>query len=448
MTTPQKIIWAEGVLLGQQHFQHWDRYLEQQQKNYWLASAPFHWGIQTLLIDEEALLNGKFQIKKCSAIYPNGKYVSYDSAEDSPLSCELHNKSDQAISIYLCLPANQHVSGINGYSDPNHAPTWKAEYRKILDMYDPNREQEVLMGSLNLFLCTEQPHEACYTLKIAEVINMGNRRYQLVNAYIAPSLKIQTTTSLINLLSRMLELINVKNRLLTEQKNLLNGVNEFNQTQLRHALLLQALNNAYINLFHLQQHPQSHPQQLFLQLINLSSALCAFSQSITLSQLPAYQHEDLGGTLTKLEQLLQKLLDEAMPIYSEPLKLRRENEALYLVDHIETSLLEKHSFFIAVYFQAEDPQWIIQFAKQIKVGSAQAIDSIVTSALPGVRVIHMQRPPQRLSIKTGFEYFYLEPTGQFWEQVKRDRNLGIFVPLDFINANIDFMSLQETTGKS
>lgn len=444
MENLQKVIWAEGIFLGQQHFQQWDLYLEKQQKQLWQAQGLFNWGLLNLQVDEEALLNKQFSVRKLTAILSNGQFVHYDRMEDEGLSCIILG-GVTATAIYLGVPLNQQIIGMMGYPTTNSTAKWKAEYRPVRDLYDINREREVLFGKLNLVLLTEQsPREGFHCLKIAEVVTAPNGEFELVKTFVPALLKIKASVYLQEIITRIAELSSAKIRVLNQRREQFRGEpNQFGQSDLEHFLLLQTLNRSFPLLRHYLQNLDTHPHPVYLTFLELAGALCAFSTEINAAQLPAYQHENLATTFGSLDKLLQDLLEKVMPTRINPLKLRRESEHLYLIDNIEASILNKTQFYLAVFFQSEDAQWIIQFGRQIKVGAAPAINSIVTSALPGVKVTHVQRSPTKLTIKAGYEYFYLEPIGNFWEQVKAERSLGIFLPFGFIKANLELVTVQD-----
>ncbi|MBN2689398.1 MAG: type VI secretion system baseplate subunit TssK [Gammaproteobacteria bacterium] len=89
----QKPVWAEGVILGQQHFQRWDSYYQKEQEFLFdaLGFAPFLWGVISLELDSQLLVSGKFLLKKCIARLPGGMMVNFDSRSGNLLSCNLDN---------------------------------------------------------------------------------------------------------------------------------------------------------------------------------------------------------------------------------------------------------------------------------------------------------------------------------------------------------------------
>lgn len=447
MYYPQKInkvIWVEGIFLSQQHFQQWDRYWERQLQYQAHAIAPLVYGIQQLQIDEAALMNGQFRIRKLRAILPNGQNIYYEYNINQLLTCQL-NMDHAVIDIYLCVPDNQNVSGITGYDNAHVLAAYKALYENVSDEFDTNRQREVLFGDLNLSLAQtgDSLEQFCY-LKIAEVIRDPKQNYQWRQDFIPALVNIQASAHLQQLLSNWIELLTAVTRLLNERRHSFNGdVTEFGQNNFEQFILLQTLMRALVSLQHLNKHPTAHPQQLYLSCIDLLGSLGVFSTAFSLNQIPYFQQNNLSQTFNTIDHLLRDIINNVIPMRMTSLRLRRESETLYVVDHLDKTALNKIKLFIAVFFSTIDSQWQQQFAKQIKVGAISALDSILISALPGVKLNYMQRPPTRLPIKTGYEYFYLEPTGNFWEQVISERTLGIFVPFNFAQAQLDLVTLEE-----
>lgn len=429
-----KVIWAEGVLLGQQHLQQWDKYYQTQQKIINRNIAPLAWGLTKLQIDEESLTSGQFRIQHCQAIYPDGTLIHYNSTEDSGLSCQLQPTTDKKTTVYLCLPINQSISAITGYNNPQTDCTFKAHYKPVADLYDAQREREVLFGKLNLSLKqNDVSTEGFHYLKIAELIHTGNEAYHLAKDFIPTTVNIKVAPALINIAEQLLININAKIKPLIALHPTVDDTMKL--------LLLQILNGSMVQLRHLTQHPPTHPEQLFITLANLASQLGIFKEGFAVDNLPIYKHEDLTGCFMLLNAMLLDLLDVTTPERMAAIQLQRENDSLYTVANIDSSLLNNAAFFLAVYCKAQTTDWIEQFARQVKVGSKAIINQLVTSALPGVKTTHTQRTPAKLAIKPGYEYFRLEPLGEFWEQIITDKSMAVFLPHDFTTATIELITI-------
>lgn len=447
MAAINKVLWAEGVLLGQQHLQQWDRYHEAQQHKWAAALNPLIVGVKHLIIDEEALLSGQLIIKQCELIFPHGLMLSFDEQYDGPLALQLNSKPQQqnTIDIYLGIALATTASGISGYAESQTAVRWRAHYQVIPDAYDALREREVLLAKPQwVLLRGDEALDNYQVIKIATLTHDGLGHYQQDKTFIPMSVAINATTALADLLRRMIELIAAKARVLQDRRRQFHGdATEFGHSDLTHFLLLQLFNHTLPILQYLYQQPKTHPQQLYQALISFIGSLCAFSQEHDAFNLPMYLHENPTETFTRIDHLLKALLEAVMPSRMAALRLVRETDTLYVVDSIDSSLFQKTSFFVAVLFDAVDTQWLSQFARQVKVGARSMIESIVASALPGAKLTHTQRPPNKLPVKAGYEYFYIEPSGVFWEQIKTERTLSLFTSYDFVKAQIELVTVQE-----
>jgi type VI secretion system protein ImpJ len=444
MTALNKIVWAEGVFLAQQHLQQWDLYHETEQRLRSRNYAPLGWGISQLQIDKDALQNGLFRIIKCQIILPNGKLLDYDSSNADPLAYDLAKTPRVVHDIYLCLPANDNIGGITGYLTGGELCAWQAKFSELPDKFDADRVREVMLATPNLSILTElEPRDNYYSFKIAQLLCVGERNYEVDDKFIPTVLHLAASTVLQNSLRRIIELAETKIKILLERRRSFSGdISEFGQSDLAHLLSLEALNTELPALKHFLRQTLVHPENVYLALISLIGRLRTFNDSNEFESV-SYQHENLTATFSVLEKELATLMSVVLPTRVEALKLNRENNALYAIDNIDSVMLTEQTFFLAVYLQADDTSWIDRFTQYVKVGSRQQIEIIVASALPGVHISHTQRPPSKLAIKTGYEYFRVDPRGSYWENVQQERSLAVFVAQEFTAAKIELVCVRE-----
>lgn len=444
MTTARKVIWAEGVLLAQQHFQQWDQYIEQQLRVRSKHYAPLSFGIAELNIDRDALQNGIFRLESCQIFLPNGKLINYDSGIDGGLTYDLNQHKGALCEMYLAVPANEHVVGINGYMNSNELSSWRADLVNVTDTFDEDRAREVMVASPNLFLLSNNDaRDHYYNIKIAQLLQVNEQEYQLDEKFIPTVLHLNVSSVLQHSLRRTIELMQAKIKVLNERRRAFSGdVTEFGQSDLAHFLLLEALQTELPVLQHYQTETSVHPEQIYLTLIRIIGRLSTFQQDGAEIKID-YDHDDLSRTFSKIEKMLGQLMNLVLPTRVINLQLQRESSTLYSADNIDSVFLSEQTFFIGVYMSAHDTSWIDRFAMHVKLGSREQLETIVSSALPGVQLTHMQRPPSKLPIKSGYEYFRLDPYGQYWERVKMDRSLGMFVSQEFEQAKIDLVTVKE-----
>ncbi len=440
-----KVLWAEGMFLGQQHFQLWDRYHEAYHSLATRGISPLGWGLLDLTLEDEALQNAQYRIRTAQVIFPDGRLVSYDAAEDGPLVLQLEGGHSERIEVYLGLPFNRGATGINGYRSNGKLCAWRADYRTVGDEYDPERQREVMLGRPNLLLLTgEASRENMTWIKLDELVSDGEGGYSRVPEYVPPAVRIGASGHLTGLVQRLIELFLAKVRVLNERRRQLSAsVADFGHSDVSNFLVLQALSGAIPLLKHFQVHPELHPEQLYQLLARVIGSLCPFSFELDVHAVPHYQHSDLTAVFAGLEQQLRQLIEVAMPAKILSVKLKREGGNLYSADAIDSTLLANNTFFLAVYSEFDDPLWVTKFERQVKVGARNDIEALITSAVPGALIKHTPRPPSNMPVKSGFEYFRIEPRGEFWDRIVGDQTLAVFLPNEFARVRMEVVTVQE-----
>ena len=234
-----------------------------------------------------------------------------------------------------------------------------------------------------------------------------------------------------------------KNPILKDNYQHLQNKNpENNQLGYVHLVLLQSLTNT---LFMLRYHQAviAHPEQLYTALMSLISSLSIFDDQFEITILLAYDHTQLHNIFHTLEENIKSLLEKAMPSPMAIIMLRRIHDTLYIAENIDSQFFEQHHFYLAVKHEATDKQWIEQFLSQIKLSAYSTIKLIAAMAVAGVKMNYTQRLPHKLSIKPGFEYFYIEQTGEAWQDIKQERSLALFLPYALSNATIELITMAE-----
>lgn len=440
-----KLVWAEGVFLSQQHFQAWDKQLERTQFLRQFLLNPFSWGIISVSVDPDALLLGRFQLNEVSALFQDGRMVNYQNAFGAPLACDLNAPGGDALPVYLCLPANNHVGAISGYPQRSQISGWVADYQEIEDVFDASRKREVLFAKPNLHLLTDRDALGPFlSLKIAEVVHDGDQRYRLIDTYIPPVCRISASPALVQRLGRIVDTLNAKRKQIENAREGCDGgAAAFARSDPNNHALLLSLNRSVPQLKHLANSPDLHPEQLYRQLCQVAGIFCTYHNKATIDSIPPYGHDDLTQVFQQMDRLLSLLLELNSAAKATALVLSKESDHLLTCTDIPGRLFSDETFFIEALFEADDPNWINDFARQVKVTARSSIETSVASALPGVRLLHTQRPPAKLATRSGCEYFRLEPRGDFWNQMIDEGSLAVYLPHPFGASHIKIVTVEE-----
>ncbi|WP_111655395.1 type VI secretion system baseplate subunit TssK [Isoalcanivorax indicus] len=444
MSEQQKVVWAEGLFLGQQHFQLWDKGLRHDYQQRSRLLNPHCWGLVSLSLTREALSNGQCRVEAVTAVLPDGRLVRFDAGEQGQaLTCELAGGGDQ-VDVWLALPANDRVGGINGYHEQGRLCGWQAAYRDIADEHDPSRSREVILAQPNLTLLrSDQSRDQYSTLCIGRFEHQGDGQYRALEPFIPPAVNLAASPMLRGWAVRIRDLLAARVRQLSQQRNSYGDLADMGAREMGQFLRLLQLRPALATLEHLLSQDGTHPETLYRESVRLLNGLCDFQADQSDLDLPEYRHSDLTAVFTTLETRLRDFLAEAAPTPSTALTLRDESPAVRIAEGVPWEALDRQHLYLGVSHDADDPSWVTDFARQTKSGSREDLELILASALPGIRLSHTQRPPNRLPVKSGFEYFRFEPTGEFWPRALEARSLAIFLPAAFQNARFNLLCVED-----
>ena len=118
MSSPNKVVWSEGLFLRPQHFQQHDRYLENLVSGRTLGLQPFNWGFYSLAIDRDLLKIGKLALTECTGIFPDGTPFSMPKDDETPLPLDLGEDVRDEM-IYLAFPVRRPESAETASTRPN-----------------------------------------------------------------------------------------------------------------------------------------------------------------------------------------------------------------------------------------------------------------------------------------------------------------------------------------
>lgn len=439
----QRVIWAEGVFLGQQHFQLWDHYHARELVARDRAQRPFAWGVLDLAFEEAALARDELRLTRCELLLPDGRLVDYVAPPEA--ACSLTLPADgERVAVYAGLPANDSARGITGYGEPLNRCAWDVEYREIPDQHDVSRLREVALARPNLVLSQgDQPQGELASVQVLELHRGGDGRWQPDPAFVPAVCRLAASDALLEILQRIEERLLARIRVLDERRRRLGPVADFGPSELSQFLLLQVLGPGHGALAHHRHSGAAHPETVYLELVRLIAALAAFQGDASPAGLPAYDHGRLGEVFAACENTIDALLNDAVPNPMSGVCLEGETDALRVARSISPRLLQGATFFLAVRFEADDPAWVGDFARQIKIGAREDIEMILSTALQGVPARHVQRPPNRLPVKSGYEYFRIEAGGEFWSRVLEHQTLALLLPGAFASASIDLLTIED-----
>jgi type VI secretion system protein ImpJ len=121
-----------------------------------------------------------------------------------------------------------------------------------------------------------------------------------------------------------------------------------------------------------------------------------------------------------------------------------EQPFVHLTSIPEDRFFVNSRFFLAIQSETKAEKLIQSAPGLVKIASSGQIQSIINSAVAGVRIVRPTSIPRAIPTRVGYQYFQLELSGAYWQQIVRSRNLAIYVPEQIANPAMELVVLLDT----
>jgi len=440
----QPVLWTKGVLLTPQHLQAQDRFHEDALA-FQLGALTFcPWGFVRLEVDHEALAGGTFVLSAAAGRLADGLLFDAPGADTSPppKSLDAAWAPDQpSLVVHLAVPEyrpggrNVSASGEAGQA------RWRAEEALYRDEVTGLTERPVQLARTNLRLLLDgESLEGYTTLPVARVVRGPAGELALDPTFVPPLLALDASPALAGLAGRLVERLTAKSASLAAGRRQRNqGLADFTIADVAPFWLLYTLNTHFPVLRHLAETRRAHPAVLWEAMLDLAGSLTTFSSTIAPRSLPTYDHLRLGERFGQLEALLNELLETAVPESAISLPLRVVRPSVHAVAVDQDRWLASPHWYLAVSAPMRPAELVHKVLVGCKVGSADAVDTLIRQALPGLELAHSPTPPSAVPLKLDFQYFALRRGGPVWDGIERARNLAVYVPSDLPEARFELV---------
>jgi len=415
----------------------------------------YNWGLRTLDLDHEALINYRFVVRSLTARMRDGTLVAIPedgSLEALDLKAALGRAND--VMVLLALPELQvgkpnvplrdvpegQVAVPAGPVD-GHAGEAKGDTRYLVEeqaLEDENtgqNQQPVHVRLLNVkLLLGSEEHPGYEVLPIARIMKSGTAEAvpEVDLTYIPPLLACDAWQPLAaGILEAIYDKLGKTIESLARQvvsRNL-----SFDSRQRGAAMRLAQLdvvNEAYTLLNVVAFAAGVHPLLAYLELCRLVGQLAIFGEGRRTPELPRYDHDDLGRCFNHVRLYFDQLL-LAMPkdSYQERAFV---GEEMRMQVTLEREWLEpKWQMFVGVHTPLSAEECVRLLTRSgnldMKIGSVLKVDEIFSRGDAGLRFAHSPQPPEALPTEQGLVYFQVnrESQQQEWQNVQNTLSLGI-----------------------
>ncbi|HTK27048.1 MAG TPA: type VI secretion system baseplate subunit TssK [Pyrinomonadaceae bacterium] len=449
MSKYRKIVWNEGMLLTPHHFQQWDNYHEELLNSRLRSLIQYDYGVLELQINNEAIVNGNFQITNCRGIMPDGLFINVPDAEAVPDTRPVgdHFPAEALkLGVHLAIPArkmgeaNFQASGAKASSNLR----FLQEGSMVKDETSGSNEQPLAYAKSNLrIIFDDELRDGFTSMKIAELERTPTGQLKISEEYIPPILKINASNWLAGLVRQIVEILITKSSSLGEQRRQRNAsLADFTTSEVAVFWLLNTINSSIPAMAHYFRSPLIHPERLYLEMSTLVGRLMTFSVDSHPKDIIKYDHDDLYLTFYTLSGQLKELLETVIPSRCVPIILEKTRESLYIGRIEDERLLKEAAFFLAVRSQMPEAKLIEGVPRVVKIASRDVIDSVIGAALPGVVLTHSNPPPAPIPTRVGFKYFMLDTIGPYWNGIKGSKVIAVHVPDEIPDEKLEMYAVK------
>ncbi len=445
MSKQSRVMWSEGMFLLPQHFQYQDEFHQHQLAQSTLRSSPFHWGVQILEVDEEALTAGSLQLKRLKLVFPDGSL--YDAPQQDPLPAardlgELLRSND--LKVYAALKRLDPF-GRNYVEDgqgTESARRFRKAFETLPDLNEGDLENEITSLRLNVTMLIDGDNLDGYSwCPVARLSRNSVGGFNLDSHFVHPTLHLGNHETLTAIARRLLSILQAKSNALSgRRRERADQIAEFGSSDVSLFWLVYTVNRTHPNLAHLLAHPRLHPERLYLLLAELAGSLLTFSLNTQLTDIPEYDHHDPAASLVKLEELIRVLLDNVIPNQCVLINLTQSKPG-YWQGQLLDPRLTGADFYLSVHADMPGSGLLELVPRAIKVGSPEDIEVVVNSAMPGVTLVHAARMPSAIPVRLDNQYFAIEPHGRVYERMMDAQAISFYAPSAFINLKLELMAV-------
>lgn len=432
------------MYIGPHEFQAQTRYFEDSidfaTSALWFRS----YGLTGCGLDAEALRNGTVCLLHASGIFPDGMPFQMPQSDPVPAVrpiADVFPPTSDGLTIYLAVHRRT-LQGRNCALTPADAngTRYVAELRNFIDETNGSDARAVQIRRKNTRLLLEaELTDEMVALPVARVKRDGSGHFMYDPDFIPPCLQINASEKVLLMLRRLIEILQAKSSTLARSSKGL----EFASRDIANFWLMHAVNSGLATLQHLWISKRGHPEELFLEMSRLGGALCTFALDSHPRTLPAYDHENLGACFEALDLHIRTHLETIVPTNCITITLTKMRDSFYEGEIADSRCFGRSRWIFGIQARVGEADLITLTPQLVKICSAKFVGELVRRAIAGLALTHLPVPPPAVPARVEAQYFGISKDGPFWDHIVQTKRIGIYVPGDFPEPELELLVLLE-----
>lgn len=444
-----KVMWREGLYMMPQHFQAMERHFEEEVDQRLGALHPHGFGVAELEIVSDALSRGLYEVKRLTAIMPDGLLVQIGPEHPSKAAVVMANGAlqggGQRAEVYLAVPSNA-TRGSASYAGPPGAAG--ARFVELThatpDNYGTAEDAELPLLRPNVQLLLGSEDRTNYvTLKLAELEVNETGALIVSERYVPPCLTTTASAALTRRLSGLVTLAAAKQTALAGRyRGRSTSLVEFGSVDMVTFWYLYTLNAQVPVLQHLASTGRAHPERLYLALAELAGRLATFEPQRKPKDLPRYEHLMLAESLYPIFDQLSELLSTVIAQQYKVLPLEQPQPGLFLARGLDQALLKKSQIYLVASGEIPENTLRQELPLYVRVSSYEQITNVVHAAVPGLELKVDLSPPTAIPVKPENVYLRFGQAGTHWQDILKSGTIAIFQPLKPQQVKLELLAVE------
>ncbi len=446
MSWESKVIWSEGLFLQPHHFQQSDRYLESLVAGVARGVAPYVWGLRALTLDDELLRLGKFAIKACEGITPDGATFRVPAVDDLPTAMEVPQTVKNAV-VYLTVPTRrQGAVEVELDFHENSASRFVPSEVDITDAVGRDKKgATIAVGKMRLqFALDLDDLEDRLVIPIAKIIEVRSDNEILLDRNFIPTVLDQRAARPLEEFVREIEGL-LGHRCEALSGRLSDSGPAKGVAELSDFLLLIAVNRYLPQIRHLASIENTHPCGLFTFLVGMAGEMSTFmTTEKSAPEFPAYQHDNLTDSFQPVMRVLRQYLSAVLEQNAVKIDLQARKYGISVAVIADKRLLSDTQMVLACKADTAAENVRRHIPTQAKLGPVEDIRQLVNSALPGIGLRPLPVAPRQIPYHAGVVYFELDPDSEYWKKMRTSGGLAVHVSGEFPGLEMELWAIRSS----
>ena len=448
MTLPSKLLWSEGLAIGPQQFQQLDRYHEARLQRLASLINPHLWGVHGVSWNADALANNSLRADTMSLVFQDGELFDAPLGDVLPSAVDLSKlpSSEHGFTFYAALPALQAHGGNVSSAGARYV---QADI-ETPDLYSEAVSIDVAYLKKRVYLLSQlDPLNDYLAIPVIRLYRAGNGSFEIDTSFIPPGLSISAEPALQKMLDSLIDRMGAKiEALYSRHRQPGNNAVEFHGGDVSSFWMLHTLSTASAMLSHCASYRRHHPVYLFEKLMALAGGLMTFSKKYTLSDLPAYAHEDAAPGFGKLDGIIRDLIDTVLLSRYFPIALSNDvQQNTHYHGVLDATRIDRQTeLCLAVNADMPALELVATVPLQFKISSPDNIELLLGRALPGAELRHMAQVPAEVPVRPNTYYFYIDSKGSIYDSMIKAQAIAIYVPAGIKGLKLELFGISGTAA--